>query len=120
MVNSGAEAVLTSRHVRRVTQTAEQGTLNQTDHQHAKRPGPSSDQAIIRIDDAVADEKRKLFESALEATHNSELRKLRVLVTDGEVTLLGEVSSFYHKQMAQEAIRPLAIGIQIINELIVR
>jgi hypothetical protein len=35
------------------------------------------------------------------------LRSLRVEVSEEEIVLLGSVTSYYHKQMAQETIMPL-------------
>jgi len=46
-----------------------------------------------------------------------ELRELRVDGTATQVQLSGRVSSFYHKQLAQEAVRPLTDGRQIVNRV---
>ena len=45
----------------------------------------------------------------------SELRKLRVDGSDTELTLRGNVGSFYHKQLAQETVRTVAEGKQVVN-----
>jgi len=47
----------------------------------------------------------------------SELRFLRVDQCDGEICLTGRVRSFYHKQLAQEAVRPVAAGRQVVNRV---
>jgi osmotically-inducible protein OsmY len=46
---------------------------------------------------------------------NIELRRVQVEVTEDEVILLGRVSSFYMKQLAQEAVLTLAEGRRIVN-----
>ena len=46
-----------------------------------------------------------------------ELRELRVDERDEAVELTGTVRSFYHKQLAQETVRSVAQGRQLINRL---
>ncbi|MCO8124063.1 BON domain-containing protein [Stieleria sp. TO1_6] len=46
-----------------------------------------------------------------------ELRGLRVDEESNELQLHGRVRSFYHKQLAQEAILPLAGNLQVVNHL---
>lgn len=46
-----------------------------------------------------------------------DLRKIRVDRSDNQIELSGTVSSFYHKQLAQEAIRKVARGMQVINRV---
>jgi hypothetical protein len=46
-----------------------------------------------------------------------DLRKIRVDRSDNQLELSGTVSSFYHKQLAQEAIRTVARGMQVINRV---
>ncbi len=46
-----------------------------------------------------------------------ELRYLRVDHCENELRLLGRVRSFYHKQLAQEAVRPIAAGMQVVNRV---
>ncbi|NNE01281.1 MAG: BON domain-containing protein [Pirellulaceae bacterium] len=45
----------------------------------------------------------------------SELRRLRVDRSAGTLQLTGNVRSFYHKQLAQETIRTVANGMQVVN-----
>lgn len=45
------------------------------------------------------------------------LDRVRAIAMDGRIVLRGTVRSFYLKQLAQEAVRPLAIGAQIENDL---
>ena len=46
-----------------------------------------------------------------------ELRNLRVDEESNELQLRGRVRSFYHKQLAQEAILPLAGNLQVVNHV---
>lgn len=47
----------------------------------------------------------------------AELRRLRVDGGENELKLSGRVRSFYHKQLAQEAVRPVAGGRLVINQV---
>tara|TARA_R110002049_G_scaffold2750_4_gene22006 strand:- start:194040 stop:194261 length:222 start_codon:yes stop_codon:yes gene_type:complete len=47
----------------------------------------------------------------------SELRRLRVDGEEGELRLSGIVRSFYHKQLAQETVRTVAAGMQVVNRV---
>lgn len=47
----------------------------------------------------------------------SELRFLRVDEQENEIRLSGQVRSYYHKQIAQETIRNVAAGRQVVNEV---
>ncbi len=47
----------------------------------------------------------------------SELRSLRVDEQSNQLQLHGRVRSFYHKQLAQEAVLPLAGGLQVVNRV---
>ena len=61
-----------------------------------------------------------LVEAASEVLAQSsvaELRRLRVDQREGQVQLTGHVGSFYHKQLAQESIRHLTSGFQVINRV---
>lgn len=49
-----------------------------------------------------------------------ELRSLRVDEDSNELQLHGHVRSFYHKQLAQEAVLPLAGGLRVVNHVDVR
>ncbi len=46
-----------------------------------------------------------------------DLRKIRVDRSDNQIELSGTVRSFYHKQLAQEVIRTVASGMQVINRV---
>ncbi len=47
----------------------------------------------------------------------AELRSLRVDKTETELQLSGRVRSFYHKHLAQETVRPVAGGMQVVNRV---
>ena len=46
-----------------------------------------------------------------------ELRDLQVEQHDGALQISGCVSSFYHKQLAQEVIRSVCKGIEVVNSI---
>ena len=46
-----------------------------------------------------------------------QLRRLVVTVSEGEVVITGQVSSFYFKQLAQETIRPSVGRRRILNRV---
>ena len=46
-----------------------------------------------------------------------DLRQIRVDRSDNSLELTGTVRSFYHKQLAQESIRSVAGGMQVVNHL---
>jgi hypothetical protein len=62
-------------------------------------------------------EKKAVFYSALRGTGYGELARVQLSLDDVQVELSGEVSSYFLKQLAQETIRPLAIGLRIVNHL---
>ncbi|MEM6468683.1 MAG: BON domain-containing protein [Planctomycetota bacterium] len=45
------------------------------------------------------------------------VKAMRIDGESGELQLRGRVRSFYHKQLAQEAILPVAGQMQVVNEL---
>lgn len=49
----------------------------------------------------------------------AELRSLRVDRKEDKLQLSGRVRSFYHKQLAQETVRTVAAGMQVINAVAV-
>lgn len=56
-------------------------------------------------------------QSALANSPIWELRDLQVEHHGGSLLLSGSVSSFYHKQLAQEVIRSVCLDIPLINEI---
>lgn len=58
--------------------------------------------------------------SVLAQSSVAELRFLRVDENEDTIHLSGSVRSYYHKQLAQETIRPIAAGRQVVNRVNVR
>jgi len=56
-------------------------------------------------------------QSALAGSPISELRDLTVVDQDGILLISGVVSSFYHKQLAQEAIRSACREADLVNSI---
>jgi len=46
-----------------------------------------------------------------------DLRQIRVDRNDNQIQLSGTVRSFYHKQLAQEAVRLVVGGMQVVNRV---
>jgi hypothetical protein len=46
-----------------------------------------------------------------------ELRELQVEPHDDALSITGCVSSFYHKQLAQEAVRSICSGVKLVNSI---
>jgi hypothetical protein len=59
-------------------------------------------------------------QKALSASPVFALRELRVDQKDDQLMISGHVSSFYHKQLAQEVVRAVAEGIEVVNSVKVR
>jgi hypothetical protein len=57
---------------------------------------------------------------ALQASPIFALRDVRVDQTGDSLMLSGRVSSFYHKQLAQEIVRAVAEGVEVVNTIDVR
>jgi hypothetical protein len=57
--------------------------------------------------------------TALDSSPICELRELQVTQQNGTLLISGVVSSFYHKQLAQEALRVVCgeIGIKMVNSI---
>ncbi|MBL9124674.1 MAG: BON domain-containing protein [Planctomycetaceae bacterium] len=59
-------------------------------------------------------------QSALSDSHILDLRDLRVELVEDALILSGSVSSYYHKQLAQETVRQVAIELSVVNSIHVR
>jgi hypothetical protein len=57
-----------------------------------------------------------LAEEALRESSSPEIRGLAVKQDEFSVVLHGHVSSFYHKQLAQELVRNKINGVEVINK----
>lgn len=53
----------------------------------------------------------------LRGSSRPELRRLTAVESADEITLIGQVPTFYHKQLAQELVRPAAAGRRISNRV---
>lgn len=56
-------------------------------------------------------------QAALSNSPFFELRELQVEHRDSMLFISGNVSSFYHKQLAQEVVRSVCQGIEVINSI---
>ncbi|MGB7326362.1 MAG: BON domain-containing protein [Rubripirellula sp.] len=59
-------------------------------------------------------------EAAVAILANNSVRELRTLRVDRDANhlqLSGRVRSFYHKQLAQEAVRAVAAGLTVVNRV---
>ncbi len=59
-------------------------------------------------------------QSALASSPIYELRDLRVEDRNGSLLISGVVSSFYHKQLAQEVVRTVCREVEVINSIHVK
>ena len=67
--------------------------------------------------------RNEIMRAAREILSNSSVRELRFLRVDSSAShleLTGRVGSYYHKQLAQETIRNIARGMQMVNRVQVR
>jgi hypothetical protein len=69
-------------------------------------------ESAIRIEDV-----QPRAQTALRASPIFALRELRVEQTGDALLISGLVSSFYHKQLAQEVVRAVAEGLEVINTI---
>jgi osmotically-inducible protein OsmY len=63
------------------------------------------------------DETQPRAQAALANSPFYELRDLQVEQRDGTLCISGCVSSFYHKQIAQEVVRSVCAGAEVINSI---
>lgn len=64
---------------------------------------------------SVGDNVQPRAQAALANSPFYELRELQVLECDGTLRIGGNVSSFYHKQLAQEVVRSVCREIELVN-----
>ena len=68
--------------------------------------------------DAMVDiDVQQRAQAALTNSPFYELRELLVEHCDGALLISGCVSSFYHKQLAQEVVRSVCAGIEVVNSI---
>jgi hypothetical protein len=68
----------------------------------------------------VMDQLQSRAQAALGNSPFYELRELQVERVDEELVISGCVSSFYHKQLAQEVVRSVCTGITVVNSIRVK
>ena len=56
-------------------------------------------------------------QQALSSSPISALRHLRVVQLGNDLFISGSVTTYYHKQLAQEAVRAVAEGTDVINSI---
>lgn len=60
-------------------------------------------------------------QKALSDSPVAALRELRVeSIDEGSLLISGTVGTFYHKQLAQEVVRTVAAGMEVVNSVTVR
>ena len=72
------------------------------------------------IQTMTVDIRKEVVTAASNLLSNSTVRELRHLRVDGkadQLKLSGRVRSYYHKQLAQETIRCVACGMQMVNHV---
>ncbi len=69
---------------------------------------------------ASTDEAQPRAQSALANCPIYELRDLSVEHREGALLITGTVSSFYHKQAAQEVVRSVCEGLKVVNSILVQ
>ena len=65
----------------------------------------------------LANDVQPRAQTALAGSPIYELRDLQVEQSDGILLISGSVSSFYHKQLAQEVVRSVCDGIEVRNSI---
>ena len=88
--------------------------LNETVQKH---PSISVSLDVIRMTNAQATQATQAATAVLAENSVRELRTLRVDRSANDLQLTGRVRSFYHKQLAQEAVRQVAGGMQVVNRV---
>lgn len=73
--------------------------------------------AVVKESLASADNEAVLAQTALSASPIVELRDLVVRRVGTKLTIEGTVNCFYHKQLAQETVRPFASDLRMVNEV---
>ena len=65
----------------------------------------------------VRNNAKSIAQAALRASSVYDLRELRVEQSNGTLIVFGSVSTFYHKQLAQEILLGISQGMNVINEI---
>lgn len=67
--------------------------------------------------DLEADPVLQRVKAALDASPLVDLRELTVSADASCLLISGRVNSFYHKQLAQETVRPFALDRRVVNQV---
>ena len=73
--------------------------------------------AWVAMSEGMATSARQRAATALAVSPIHALRDLRVEEANGCLVIEGRVASFYHKQLAQEAVRGVAQDVDVINSI---
>jgi hypothetical protein len=71
----------------------------------------------VGIADSSLEELRTEAYQRLTQTGHHSLKAVACEVREKQITLRGQVGTFYEKQLAQEAIRQMAVAHRIVNEI---
>ncbi|QDT02124.1 hypothetical protein K227x_04950 [Rubripirellula lacrimiformis] len=88
--------------------------MTQTPSSRAEHLVPVS---VGRTQPDSLDEKSQAVEAQIRRVGRRGLADVHAKAMDGWIVLQGRVPSYYLKQIAQESVRPLAIGMQIRNQI---
>jgi len=91
------------------------GTAFFKDDKHFFTEGTRFSMSIISVHDV-----QPRAQTALAGSPICELRDLQVEQHEETLLIRGVVSSFYHKQLAQEVVRSVCEGIEVVNSIRVR
>jgi len=88
--------------------------MTQPDHHEKLTPRAEK---IGPGDEAIASELAELAQARLRANGHGDIRRLVCSVQEGTLILHGCVTSFFHKQLAQEAMRDIPGHPMILNQI---
>ena len=81
------------------------------------KTGADADGSLSRMAAILIDDLHARAQAALSNSPFFELHELQVEQRDGTLFISGNVSSFYHKQLAQEVVRSVCKGIEVNNSI---
>lgn len=105
-----------------ITSPSHQHSLGHSEHTVLPHMETSLGEQLLRLDAGSAPAETLREETALAILAKNSVAELRFLRVDEnaeEIHLSGNVRSFYHKQLAQEAMRTVAEGRRVVNQVIV-
>ncbi len=72
---------------------------------------------LSEVSSSKVHEAERLAQAALATSSQFELRELSVQYDDSQLLITGRVHCFYHKQLAQETVRPYAQEMGMVNQV---